>query len=233
MLDVLRIMSKVLFAPFWILWKGYLGLWWAFDDSDARRAGVSANLAPPDAPPPPSHHTDAPRYGAEQSTSFEFTNSAPRPVRPPMGPLKGGFVGTLILSSIAAVIGAALSAEHVITPAHAWILWAWGTLTPGVASLYVVRHVARRQAEQQPKTVFGKAKAAAGGVKDAAWGATRGVGRLCLVGVEAGKVACDGVKAAAKSPAAKSARRSIADAWALLRRRAPSAPAAEHPTAAA
>jgi len=47
MLEVLSLMSKVVFSPLWVLWKFYGVLWWAFGDSSrpplftaSRRGGM-------------------------------------------------------------------------------------------------------------------------------------------------------------------------------------------------
>lgn len=220
MWDVLRIVWRVVFAPVWLLWTCYKGLWWAFDDSDSRRAAGSATIAPPEAPPPPNPNTDAPRFGAAQSTAFEITDTTPASPKPPIGPLRGGFVSTALLSIASAAIASSLADEGAITTGRAWALWIWATLMASVGTLYIVRHVARRQAEQMPKTFWGRCRTTAGGIKDAAFGAGRGVGKAYVKGVHAAKVTRVAVQKAAASPPAQAAKRGVLGAWAALRKKA-------------
>lgn len=230
MWDVLRILWRVVFAPVWLLWTCYKGLWWAFDDSDTRRAAGSATIAPPDAPPPPNPNTDAPRFTPDQSRAFEITDSTPAPAKPPIGPLRGGFVSTALISVAGAVLSSSLAEDGAITNGRAWALWIWATLMASVGTLYIVRHVARRQAEQQPKTFWGRCRMTAGGIKDAAFGAGRGVGKAYVKGVHAAKVTRNAVQKAAASPPAQAAKRGVFSAWTALRRKSqPTNP----PTAAA
>jgi hypothetical protein len=115
-LQVLGIMSRVAFSPVWLAWASYKGLWWAFDDSDARRAAGSATIAPLEAPPPPQPHTDAPRFGTTQGAAFEVTDSSPRAAKAPTGALMGGFMGTLAASGAAGLLASGLVESEAFTP---------------------------------------------------------------------------------------------------------------------
>lgn len=220
-LKVLGITSRAAFSPVWLAWMGYKGLWWAFDDSDSRRAAGSATLAPHDAPPPPNPLTDAPRYGETQKAAFEVTDSTPAPAAPPKGPLMGGFVSTLAASGGSGLLA---SSFDEMSSGRAWTLWAWCTLMATVGSLYVVRHVARRQAEAPPTTLWGKCRTTAGGLKDACVGAGHGVGTAYQKSVHAAKVTRDGVQKVAASTPAQAAKRGVVAAWGALRKKAATSP---------
>jgi hypothetical protein len=187
MLAVLLLMGRVLCSPLWLLWKGYGALWWAFDDSDATPKLATAEARVQD---------------RAQQASFEVVDSSPKPAPAPKGPLMGGFVGSLA-SSAAFMWGTRLGVtEGALSDKQAWMIWGWATAVVFVGSLWVVRHVARRQAAERPKTVIGKVKAAAGGLKDAAWSAGT------FVAATPGKVkaAAQGVKQASEKVGAGAQR---------------------------
>lgn len=171
MFDAFRLLAKVLFAPIWLLWKLYLALWWAFDDSDEAPAPQPSlsqparPIADPDAPPAPG----APSIGffgrlrnrftappapspaaSEAGSSFSVVDSRP-PKRPgvvkPLGLLRTGFASTLVVSLIGG-LGSALAANagSLSTP-HAWTIFAWAGFTSTVLSLMMVRSVARKRRE--------------------------------------------------------------------------------------
>lgn len=184
MFDNLRLAAsvvwRVLFAPLWITWRGYRILWWAFDDSDTRRAGASASLAPRNAPPPPG----------DPAKSFDVIDSTPVPAPPPVGALRGGYVATLLSSCIAAIPTRFAVAEHHLSPGAGWMVWGWATLAVAAASLFFVRHVAREHAKRQPVGRFAQAKATVAGVgrafASAAKGGTFGVSRAARLGKTVG-----------------------------------------------
>jgi len=182
MLDAVRIATKIAFAPVWVLWKGYGVLWWAFDDSEKRAAGAPA-IAPPGASVPPdlttnagSLHTDAPAFGEGQRAAFEFVDSRPRPAPAPVGLLRGGFVGTVLSSTMAGLIATNAVESGSFSHTGGWVLWGWSTLLAAVGSLFLVRHVHRRHEAEKPLTRWQRCKATAGGVKDACFHAAGGVG---------------------------------------------------------
>lgn len=230
MLGALRIGSKVVFAPVWVLWRGYRVLWWAFDDSDQRRAESAASLAPPGAPPAassadePAPQTDAPRHGVEQNAAFEITDSTPRPAPEPVGTLRCGFAAALAVSVLAAIDAADRARTDHLSHAGAWALWGWASILAAVVSIIVVRHVAARQAAHRPRTVLAHARVAALGVKDAAWSAGRSA---CGAGVRVatGCRACvRGARSLAASRPVDAARRGVAAGFrrvASLVKRAP------------
>lgn len=129
MLAVLSLMSKIVFFPVWALWRAYLVLWWAFDTRTA--PAVTSPAAAP----------------GEQDASFQVTNSKPEqlPLPLPKGALRGGFVGTSLVSIALGVACAALADHHMIEPGRAAVAWVWGSALATVASLLAVRAVAKRQ----------------------------------------------------------------------------------------
>lgn len=162
MLAVITLMWRILFSPLWILWKVYNGLWWAFDDSDRT----------PRAPKLVAPHADSLKFPGHnaQNTAFEVVDS--RPPRPqaiprPVAALRGGFVGS-ILSSLMFYILAQTGVRHdILSPSMVPMLWIWCSSIVFVGSLWVVKHVARREAAR-PRGVFGHVRAGVGGLKDAA-----------------------------------------------------------------
>ncbi len=125
MLAVLSLMSKVVFFPVWALWRVYLMLWWAFD---TRPAPLPAAAEP-----------------GVQDSAFQVTSSNPEPLPLPRGALRGGFVGTSIVSIALGALCAALADQHMIEPGRAAIAWGWGSALTTVASLLAVRAVVSRQ----------------------------------------------------------------------------------------
>ena len=133
MLQVLSLMSKVVFSPVWILWKGYTVLWWAFEGFGR--------------PMPADGGPEAPERGA----SFEITDSRPRESerQPPTTLLKAGFAGTLLASSGAGVLALVLSGTQALSGPHAWMAWGWGTVVGCMLSIFAVRRVADSQARRK------------------------------------------------------------------------------------
>jgi hypothetical protein len=125
MLAVLSLMSKIVFFPVWALWRVYLLLWWAFD---TRPAPLPAAAEP-----------------GVQDSAFQVTSSNPEPLPLPRGALRGGFVGTSIVSIALGALCAALADQHMLEPARAAIAWGWGSALTTVASLLAVRTVVSRQ----------------------------------------------------------------------------------------
>lgn len=142
MLQVLSLMSRIVFSPIWILWKGYNVLWWAFEGFGRHDVAVDDASAP------------------ERGASFEITDSRPAEVAstPPIGLLKGGFVGTMVLSAGAGVASAALASSQTLTPSHAWLVWGWASAIAAMVSIFAVRKVAMERARR--KTVRDRIRAA-------------------------------------------------------------------------
>lgn len=131
MLSVLSLMSKIVFFPVWALWRAYLLLWWAFDTR-------------------PSPAPAAAQAGVQDS-AFQVTSSNPEPLPLPRGALRGGFVGTWVVSIALGALCAALADQHVIEPGRAAVAWGWGSALTTVASLLAVRTVVnRRRAKVSP-----------------------------------------------------------------------------------
>ncbi|MBL8760614.1 MAG: hypothetical protein JNL50_04860 [Phycisphaerae bacterium] len=125
MLSVLSLMSKIVFFPVWGLWRVYLMLWWAFD---TRPASAPATAEP-----------------GVQDSAFQVTSSNPEPLPLPRGALRGGFVGTWLVSIALGVVCAALADQNILEPGRAAIAWGWGSALTTVTSLLAVRAVVGRQ----------------------------------------------------------------------------------------
>ena len=158
MLQVLSIMSKFIFAPVWLLWKGYGLLWWAFEGT--------GRLAEKDAAREP-----------DRGNSFDISDSRPcvAALAAPTGLLRGGFIGTLMASGVFAGFASLLAEGHAVSSDRAWALWACGTGFAAVGSIFAVRRVAMARARR--KTLAGRVKErAVGGARRAvAAGAAAGV----------------------------------------------------------
>lgn len=162
MLDTPAMAMRIAATPIWILWRGYLLLWWAFDDSPERAAArlsakttAAADVAPP-----------AFVEGGEsgQATAFEFVDSKKRNKQPlppamprPDGLLKGAFAGSMVLCGVGSVLTAGLAAGDALSPARAAALWLWFCSVVLVGSVLGVRRVARKRWEK-PKGPIARAK---------------------------------------------------------------------------
>lgn len=222
----LRVLMRVLFAPVWVLWQGYRVLWWAFEGNPRRREDGAATNAPPgsspaDATAPDSLQTDAPKHGEGQNAAFEVTREVCRRPATPTGALRAGFASALIVSALCGWW--VLAQDPAMSARAGWAIWAWATLLAAVGSVWVVRHIARRQRAAKPATTLEHARAASMGVKDAVWeagGTAFGVG----AGVWKGCQACyRGARAVMTSRPATLGRSMVASAcgkaWRTVARR--------------
>lgn len=132
MLDVIKLMTKVVFAPVWLAWKGYLSLWWAFEGMGMAPTPVVTRREP------------------ERGSSFEVTDSRPKPpaLPAPLGLLKGGFIGTLLFSGFFALVSVALSGQPMWQD-RAFALWGCLTGFTAVGSIFAVRRVAFARAQRK------------------------------------------------------------------------------------
>lgn len=165
MLAVLSLMSKVVFFPVWALWRVYLMLWWAFD---TRPAPLPAAAEP-----------------GVQDSAFQVTSSKPEPLPVPRGALRGGFVGTSIVSIALGALCAALADQHLIEPGRAAVAWGWGSALTTVASLLAVRTVVgRRRARLSPvqRAKQGIKAAAASVAPKAAQASVKAAATACKLG---------------------------------------------------
>lgn len=222
----LRVLTRALFAPIWVLWQGYRVLWWAFEGNPRRREDGAATNAPPgpspaDATTPDPLQTDAPRHGEGQNAAFEVTREVCRRTPAPTGALRAGFASTLIVSALCA--GAVLAQDPAMSARAGWAVWAWATLLAAVGSVWVVKHIAQRQRAAKPATTLEHARAATMGVKDAVWeaggtvvGAGAGVWKGC-------RVCYRGARAVATSRPATMGRSLVASAcgraWRVVSRK--------------
>lgn len=214
MLDNFRLAAsvvwRVLFAPLWITWRAYRILWWAFD-SDPRRAGASASLAPRNAPPP---HGDAPPATPASPTP----PITPASIAPPLAALRGGYLASLLASALIAIPTRLAVASHQLSPGAGWLTWGWATLAVAVASLFFVRHVAREHAKRQPVGRFAQARASLAGLGVAFASGGRSVGRVAGAAGKVGASAARNARAAWNSAPASRARTSVSTLVTRLRR---------------
>lgn len=187
-------------SPFWLLWRGYSSLWWAFN-------------TPPKAA--------APKVEVDQSRSFDVVDSRPKPepLPRPIGSLRTGFIVTLAASVVSGVVASGLSGSHEIAPSSALLGWGWVTCVAAVATMYAARRTAIRRAARGPvlpamaKDAVNAARAGAASAVSAVQGAAKSAGRGAgafirrAAGVtERGvRSAYAGAKAAATSPRTKAA----------------------------
>jgi hypothetical protein len=179
MLQVLTLMSKIVFAPVWLLWKGYNVLWWAFEGFGRREQ--------------PADSVSTPERGA----AFEITDSRPAEIvlTPPTGLLKGGFIGTMLLSAGAGVASGALASSQTLSSTHAWLVWGWATVIASLVSIFAVRKVAMERARR--KTVRDR-------IRSAVNRAGRGAANVAAAGFAAAKHAA-GVETSAPTQQAPAA----------------------------
>ncbi len=169
--DALSMALRVATTPIWLLWRGYLLLWWAFDDSSERAVArlTAKTTSAVDVPPP----RFAEGSDSSQGSAFEVVDSRPpkKELPPPMpvptGLLRGGFVGSMALCSMLAIVTGGLSASNVLSGPRAGALWAWACTVVLCGSVLLVRGVARKRWER-PKGAVARAK-------DACVGAAKGV----------------------------------------------------------
>ncbi|MBL8886484.1 MAG: hypothetical protein JNK16_07480 [Phycisphaerales bacterium] len=170
--DAISMSLRVATSPIWLLWRGYLLLWWAFDDSSERAASkLSAKTtAAADIPPPrfvdgeDSGEVGNPIAGAKVAKASKKTGMPlPPPMPVPTGMLKGGFVGSMGLCSLFAMITGGLAASDAMSGPRATMLWAWGCTVVLCSSVLLVRSVARKRWER-PRGPVGRMKDACVGV---------------------------------------------------------------------
>jgi len=186
--DAISMSLRVATSPIWLLWRGYLLLWWAFDDSSERAASrLSAKTtAAADIPPPRfvDGEDSADVASPKAAKVAKKTGMPPPPPMPvPTGMLKGGFIGSMVLSSLFAMITGGLAASDAISGPRATLLWAWGCTVVLCSSVLLVRSVARKRWER-PKGPVGR-------MKDACVGAAKGAcnsvkARMASVGASFG-----------------------------------------------
>lgn len=168
--DALSMALRVATTPVWVLWRGYLLLWWAFDDS-AQRAGakLSAKTTSAVDVPPPKFVEGG---DSGQGSSFEVVDSRPakQPLPPPMpvpyGLLKGGFAGSLALCAFFSLFTGGMAASAAMSAPRASALWIWGCTVILCSSVLMVRRIARKRWERP--------KGAAARMRDACVGAAKG-----------------------------------------------------------
>lgn len=185
MLSVLSLMSKIVFFPVWALWRAYLLLWWAFDTR-------------------PSPAPAAAQAGVQDS-AFQVTNSNPEPLPLPRGALRGGFVGTWIVSIALGALCAALADQQVIEPGRAAVAWGWGSALTTVASLLAVRAVVSRQRAKVSRVQRAKEGIKAAAVSVAPKAAQASV-KVAATACKLGAAGCRGIAGAMEKAAPVASR---------------------------
>ncbi|MDX2018245.1 MAG: hypothetical protein SFY95_11500 [Planctomycetota bacterium] len=201
MLATLAVLWRVVVSPIWALWRGYLALWWAFDDASI--LGLRAKPTP--APTPVPGPVDQPAPAAV---------SAQRPAEKPLRLLKTGFALSLASSLALAWLAGVGASQAWMSESGAWMFWAWGSIGSAVTSILAVRQAHRKELARKAASLphrFARAVKQGAAVAPQQVGQTIGkVGQACAVGA---KSAFD----KAKPHAASLAQRSIAQASAWWR----------------
>jgi hypothetical protein len=140
MLSTLAVLWRVVISPVWALWRGYLGLWWAFDDASI--FGLRAAPQTAGAPVSTLPGSNLPGSTLPDSTMPGSTISAQasKPVRL----LKTGFALSLVSSFGLAWIAGLSASQAWMSEPGAWMFWAWGSMGAAVTSILAVRHAHRK-----------------------------------------------------------------------------------------
>ncbi|MBX3390624.1 MAG: hypothetical protein KF691_14345 [Phycisphaeraceae bacterium] len=207
--DALSMVLRVATSPIWLLWRGYLLLWWAFDDSSERAAArLSAKTTSAAYIPPPKFVDGEDSAEAANRKDARVSKAAKKtavPLPPPMpvpsGMLKGAFIGTLGLCSFFAILTGGLAASDALSGPRATMLWAWGCAVAACSSVLLVRSVARKRWER-PKGPVGRMKDACVGMAKGACASVRE--RVASIGSMGGSLGKKDIpQAPAEQPAAQ------------------------------
>lgn len=212
-MGTLGLVWRVATGPIWILWSGYKGLWWVFGDTHEPAAPKAQAKGPAK-----DAFAGAPAAD-DQRTAFEVVDSSPKPIAPPIRTLRGGFVGSLLASIGMLLATNGMAAAGVMSPERAMVGWLWGSALISVASVLMVRQVARRNRRKRGlSSMLQSVKGAAGDAVAGARGACRWAAERAAKGVQAGaaQVASINQPREAKAPE----RCSVGSSAATLRSRA-------------
>jgi hypothetical protein len=128
MMQALTLVPKIAFFPLWILWKGYTGLWWAFDDEPGPRKVAEVG----------------------QDKAFQAVDSRP-PARPkPLTALRLGFAASIIGSLVFGVITSIAAEAGGMSPRGAGFAWIWASAALFVGSVWGIRRAQRRKTVTAP-----------------------------------------------------------------------------------
>ncbi|MGH7244075.1 MAG: hypothetical protein ACREJD_11705 [Phycisphaerales bacterium] len=156
--DAISMSLRVATSPIWLLWRGYLLLWWAFDDSSERAASRLSAKTTAAADIPHPRFVDGEDSNIVPSKNTKKTGMPlPPPMPVPTGMLKGGFVGSMGLCSLFAMLTGGMAASGALSGQRATVLWAWGCTVVLCSSVLLVRSVARKRWER-PKGPVGRMK---------------------------------------------------------------------------
>lgn len=183
MLTIIKLPWILLTFPVRLLWRVYMGLWWAFDDSPRSRTQKAA----------------AAEAAAGQDAAFEIVDSSPRPRPAPMGLLRAGFAASATIAVLSGVGLSMLSAGRAIDPATAALGWAWATALTMVVSVWMVRRKAARQRTLRQR-VASCASSVSTTVRQGAAGAAAFVGNAAHAARQAVRPAPTGAEATGSPP---------------------------------
>ncbi len=116
--------GRIAFFPAWILWRGYTGLWWAFDDTRPTKR-LSGN---------DNHTSNDGKSGA--------VGDEPMPLLVPKRPTPALVMGLLATVGVSLAMLVAMSearAQRSITPDRAGAAWILATLGTGVGTILLIR----------------------------------------------------------------------------------------------
>ncbi|QQS08365.1 MAG: hypothetical protein IPK69_10230 [Phycisphaerales bacterium] len=163
--------GRIAFFPAWILWRGYTGLWWAFDDTrPAKRLSGNDN-----------HTSNDGKSGA--------VGDEPMPLLVPKRPTPALVMGLLATVGVSLAMLVAMSearAQGVITPDRAGAAWILATLGTGVGTILLIRWRHRQRVAKAQRGWRGIVARASKKVQG-------NVGAAARHAVHGGKVAMDAV----------------------------------------
>lgn len=157
MLENLSVGLRVLTAPVWLAWRGYQGLWWAFDDAPVvvKKAGAGV----PPAPGAVAHGSAVPDAKGAAAAVTQVVR--PRPIKE----LKLGFVSSTILWFPAAYLASWMHNMGWVSQTGALFGTLWTMALLWVISLVAVRrHVLNTPVKRTPMEA---ARSAVQAMKDA------------------------------------------------------------------
>lgn len=187
--------GRIAFFPAWMLWRGYTGLWWAFDDTRPAKR--------------PANSTD----GANAESRDE-----PLPLLVPRRPTSSLVMGLLATIGVSLAMLAAMSearAQGALTPDRAGAAWILATLGTGVGTILLIRWRHRQRIARAQRGWRGIVARASKKVKGNVGAAARHAAKGGMVAMDAvvskarpvvenvSRVARDAVNPPATGPAAE------------------------------
>lgn len=137
MMQILTLIPKIAFFPFWMLWKAYVGLWWAFDDEPAAKPVKKDEVG--------------------QDRAFQAVDSRPAPRPKPLTALRLGFAASIVGSLMMGVVTAIAAEAGGMSSRGAGFAWIWATAALFVGSVWgIARSRKRRRAADGPRRFWKK-----------------------------------------------------------------------------